>query len=67
MLTVILTLIKIVYCRYVGLSRQRSMVQASTAALLFFTEDFELCTCSSQGHFPEMGQARIETNVLFNY
>jgi len=36
------------------------MVRASTAALPFLTEVFGLCTCSLQGLFPGMGQARIE-------
>ena len=49
----------------VGLSRQRSMVQASVAALLFLTEVFRLCTCSPEGLFPE-GQARIKTNIFIN-
>jgi len=40
------------------------MVQASTAALLFLNEIFGLCTCSLQGLFPEMGQAKTETNSL---
>jgi len=36
-----------------NLSRQRSIVQASTAALLFLTEVFGLCTCSLQGLYLE--------------
>ena len=47
-----------VYC--VSLPRQRSMVQASTDAVLLLTELFGLCTCSLQGLF----LAETETNLF---
>lgn len=44
----------------VGLSRQRSMVRASTASLLFLVEVFKLCTCSPQGFSLEWDRRELK-------